>query len=367
MGTSVRDVPAAVTIIVLTVLLHCASAIRDLDDGERLIGWQGDTYKPKKPPSKETWVELISWKPRAFIFHNFLTDEEAEHIIQLSWPQMQRSTVVGENGSSVLDDYRTSYGTFLNRYQTPVIARIQDRVAVFTRAPVVHQEDMQVLRYGVGQYYHKHTDSLDNDTPRMATLLLYLSDPVEGGETSFPDGSQWANPEMERVYGSKLSDCAKGHVAFRPRRGDGVLFWSIHPDGKTEDPHSMHEGCPVVRGAKWTTTFWVHNAPFRPEEFNGTHFRTSPGPYPDPGLCHDTSRSCHEWVAAGECDKNPTYMRGSPDALQEGVCRASCKACEPCSEQDKAASAECYKRNRRAANHLVFNPQETQYRRPLDA
>mgnify|MGYP001807611458 CR=1 FL=1 len=29
---------------------------------------------------------------------------------------MRRSTVVADNGSSVLDDYRTSYGTFINRW-----------------------------------------------------------------------------------------------------------------------------------------------------------------------------------------------------------------------------------------------------------
>lgn len=31
--------------------------------------------------------------------------------------QMQRSTVVGLGGKSVLDNVRTSYGTFLRRYQ----------------------------------------------------------------------------------------------------------------------------------------------------------------------------------------------------------------------------------------------------------
>ncbi len=26
---------------------------------------------------------------------------------------------------------------------------------------------------------------------------VYLSDPIEGGETVFPEGSQWVNPAME--------------------------------------------------------------------------------------------------------------------------------------------------------------------------
>lgn len=29
-------------------------------------------------------IEVVSWQPRAFIYHNFLTDQEAEHIKRLA-------------------------------------------------------------------------------------------------------------------------------------------------------------------------------------------------------------------------------------------------------------------------------------------
>ena len=45
---------------------------------------------------------------------------------------------MGANGP-VLSDFRTSYGAFINRYETEVVAKIQDRVANLVRAPVVHQ------------------------------------------------------------------------------------------------------------------------------------------------------------------------------------------------------------------------------------
>lgn len=51
----------------------------------------------------------------------------------------------------------------------------------------------------------------------------------------------------------EMSDCAGKHVAFRPKLGDGLLFFSIRPDG-THEPASMHTGCPVIRGQKWTAT-----------------------------------------------------------------------------------------------------------------
>lgn len=34
----------------------------------------------------------------------------------------------------------------------------------------------------------------------------------------------------------------QGHVGIKPKRGDGLLFWSFAADGKTADHASMHEG-----------------------------------------------------------------------------------------------------------------------------
>ena len=58
------------------------------DTEERLIGWQGDSFTPSKPP----WVQTIAWRPRSFLFRNFLTTLEAKHIAEKAWPRMKRST-----------------------------------------------------------------------------------------------------------------------------------------------------------------------------------------------------------------------------------------------------------------------------------
>lgn len=44
-------------------------------------------------------------------------------------------------------------------------------------------------------------------------------------------------------------------LAYKPRKGDIVLFWSIKTDGRF-DPKSLHGSCPVIRGQKWSATKW---------------------------------------------------------------------------------------------------------------
>uniref|UniRef100_A0A2P2L9H0 procollagen-proline 4-dioxygenase n=3 Tax=Rhizophora mucronata TaxID=61149 RepID=A0A2P2L9H0_RHIMU len=209
----------------------------------------------------EQWVEVISWEPRAFIYHNFLSKEECEYLINLAKPHMQKSTVVdNETGKSRDSRVRTSSGTFLMRGRDKTIEDIEKRIADFTFIPVEHGEGLQVLHYEVGQKYEPHYDyfsdefNTKNGGQRIATVLMYLSDVEEGGETVFPaaKGNFSAVP-----WWNELSECGKKGLSVKPNMGDALLFWSMKPDA-TPDPSSLHGGCPVIRGNKWSSTKWMH-------------------------------------------------------------------------------------------------------------
>ncbi|XVF15977.1 hypothetical protein REPUB_Repub09cG0202300 [Reevesia pubescens] len=208
----------------------------------------------------EHWVEVISWEPRAVIYHNFLSKEECEYLIKLGKPHMAKSTVVdSETGKSKDSRVRTSSTTFLARGRDKIIRNIEKRIADFTFIPVEHGEGLQMLHYEVGQKYEPHYDyfmdefNTKNGGQRIATVLMYLSDVEEGGETVFPA----ARGNISAVpWWNELSECGKGGLSVKPKMGDALLFWSMKPDASL-DPSSLHGGCPVIRGNKWSSTKWM--------------------------------------------------------------------------------------------------------------
>jgi prolyl 4-hydroxylase len=176
----------------------------------------------------------------------------------------------------------------------------------------------------------------------VATVLLYLTDVEEGGETAFPD-SEWADPALAE---GSWSECAEGGVAARARAGDALFFFSIMPNNEI-DPASMHAGCPVIKarplalrlalclcgvaiartidadaafagparaqGEKWTGTKWIHAEPFR--------WKPPSPPPAAAGGCRDQNPTCKAWALAGECKSNAGYMGDA--------CKKSCKLCAP--------------------------------------
>ncbi|WIA30952.1 hypothetical protein OEZ86_001000 [Tetradesmus obliquus] len=271
-------------------------------------------------------MQVLDGEARIFLFRGFLSPEECDHIIALSDPQLQRSGVVNtESGGSDISDIRTSSGVFLERGQDDVVKAIEQRIAAWTLLPVGNGEGLQVLRYHKSQKYDAHWDyffhkeGTANGGNRAATVLSYLSDVEEGGETVFPNIPA---PGGENVG---FSECARKHLAVRPRKGDAVLFHSIAPHGALEKK-SLHAACPVIKGVKYSMAKWIHVG----------HYATA-GEVPiaieqevhqipkTKGACEDDNDFCDSWASTGECTNNVAYMIGSKYA--PGHCLKACGMC----------------------------------------
>jgi len=141
-------------------------------------------------------------------------------------------------------------------------------VTQVSKLPIEHTEDTQVLRYDKMEHYHAHHDFFDpedyQNSPhwkstimngarnRLATVFFYLNDVASGGETNFPMAGGGKAP-------ADFSDCTKG-ISVRPEGNKVILFYSLLPDG-APDYHSLHGGCDVIEGTKWSANYWIWNLP----------------------------------------------------------------------------------------------------------
>ncbi len=196
-------------------------------------------------------VEVIASliNPRVLVLGHFLSDEECDGLIAAARPRMARSlTVETKSGGEELNPDRTSNGMFFTRGQTPLIERIEARIARLVNWPLENGEGLQVLHYRPGAEYKPHYDYFDPKEPgtptivkrggqRVATLIMYLNEPTRGGATVFPD------------IGLEVA----------PLRGNAVFFSYDKPEPSTR---SLHGGTPVLEGEKWVATKWLREGVF---------------------------------------------------------------------------------------------------------
>lgn len=197
-----------------------------------------DEGDPLSPPI----LELVSDSPSIRWARSLFSPEECELLRDIATPYLNASMIVDPTtGQMRPDPVRTSEAAaFPWIDETPFIHALNRRIAAASRTSVEQGEPLQVLRYSPGQEYRSHSDALAGvDNQRVMTVLVYLNDGFEGGETSFPAAD----------------------LNLRGGVGDALIFANVDGEGRP-DPRATHAGRPVVNGRKWVASRWIRERPF---------------------------------------------------------------------------------------------------------
>ena len=226
-------------------------------------------------------LQVESVAPRVLTVRNFLSPEECRQLVQLALAEgMQASSLYAGGGTATTTEEgnnnnknknvrdrstRSSTNTWLARDSAELIDQIYQRAASVLKIeasllqgsamddslhPHHHStaESLQVIRYGTGEQYTAHHDFVypsirhRHQPTRFATLLFYLNDNFEGGQTVFP-----------RAVNAQYHD----GITIQPEQGKAVLFYNVLPDGNVDDL-SQHSSQPVTKGEKVSFFLFLH-------------------------------------------------------------------------------------------------------------
>ncbi|MDB5955303.1 2OG-Fe(II) oxygenase [Ramlibacter sp.] len=198
-------------------------------------------------------VALRLERPMVAVLDGVFSPEECDALIALTQPRLQPSTLVDPaSGQDVTSAKRTSQGLFFRPQENALIDRIDRRLARLMGLPLANGEGLQVLHYAAeGAQSAPHFDfllptnsanqaSISRSGQRVSTLVAYLNDPEEGGETVFPEAG----------------------ISVAPRKGSALYFEYCNSAGQL-DPLSLHAALPVLAGEKWVATRWMRQRAFR--------------------------------------------------------------------------------------------------------
>jgi prolyl 4-hydroxylase len=181
--------------------------------------------------------ERLSERPDILRFPSLFTPEECRYLIEAAGPMLAPAVVIDPaTGRQRPDPLRTADSVgFTPPLETLAVQALNRRIAAASGTGFEQGEPLQVLRYRPGGEYRPHLDAIPGfSNQRVATMLVWLNDGFEGGETGFPEAE----------------------LTLRGAPGDSILFRNVGADGR-QDRSANHAGLPVRSGEKWLASRWI--------------------------------------------------------------------------------------------------------------
>jgi len=179
---------------------------------------------------------------------NYLSQSTCDKLIKLIKKNNTPSAVADGSKASTQNTSRTS-STSVLPMSNEVVMEVNRQIAKTIGVPTSRIEHLQGQLYKENQYFKPHYDWFSGENynnhclasgNRTHTLMIYLNEGMEGGETSFP----------------------KLNKSFKPKTGT-ALWWENTINGEVQDD-VLHSGEPIIKGKKYILTAWI-----REKDWNG--------------------------------------------------------------------------------------------------
>jgi hypothetical protein len=193
--------------------------------------------------------QTLNAEPPIQAVPGLLSAEVCDALIGRARPLLAPATVYNDSagGKTLGDLRRNSAAEFRVTDRDVVMLAVCDRLCALAGLPTNQAETCQVLHYEVGECFSPHFDFFDPNVAghaaalaeggqRTATVLVYLNDGLEGGETDFP------------MLG----------LRHRGGKGEGIVFRNLDSLGRP-DYRTLHAGLPPTRGEKWLLSLWIRD------------------------------------------------------------------------------------------------------------
>lgn len=201
-------------------------------------------------------IKVVCNEPKIYIIDNFISDQECNHLINLTEGRLKKAGVTG-NGKIVNSSSRTNRNCWINHNNDIVTTNLCNRVSKLVKLPIERSENLQLLHYAQTEKYDYHLDGfpinnsqksktfLNLGGQRILTVLGYLNDVEEGGGTGF-----------KRL-----------NLEVSAKKGRIVVFENCYPNSNEPHQRSLHAGLPVIKGNKYAFNLWFREINAK-EEYN---------------------------------------------------------------------------------------------------
>ncbi|CAB4003501.1 probable prolyl 4-hydroxylase 10 [Paramuricea clavata] len=153
---------------------------------------------------------------------------------------LEGTTCINESLSLLVRKHglKWSYSTSFYPGESKFSLTLQERIKQATGLAPENGGKFQITSYPRNVGYKNHTDCVldqEEKRDRYATILVYLKDVAEGGETVFPELG----------------------LSVTPKKGLALVWNSMTEDGQC-DPSSIHNAAQVIQGHKYILQRWYY-------------------------------------------------------------------------------------------------------------